>query len=287
MLPFAAVLTAVLVWGLSFLSIKITVAVFPPMTLALLRFIMASVLLFGVLKLREPETKLDFKDLPLFIPAGVIGITLYFFFENNGVKIITASAASIIIATIPILTLVADALILKNRLTGKKIISVFLSMIGVCLVVGVDIRWSDSGLGYLMMLGAAISWVIYTIITKPLFKKYSQLAIVFYQTVIGTIALIPFALLEKTDWNQVSITIVLNLFFLGVCCSALGYYVYAYALDKLGANLSALFLNFIPVVAVVASCFILKERLSFLQILGGVIVISAVTIVNWQKKQTI
>lgn len=281
LLPLIAILAAVIMWGFSFLSIKITVAVLPPMTLALLRFSMASVLLFGVFKLREPKTKLDKKDLPLIILAGVIGITIYFYFENNGVKLITASAASIIIATIPILTLLADTLISRSKLTKKKIFSVLLSILGVCLVVGVDIHWAGSGLGYLMMLGASVAWVIYCLVTKPLFKKYSQLAIVFYQTIVGTIAFIPFAFLEKIHWSLVSNVVIVNLVYLGIFCSAFGYYVYAYALDKLGANIAALFLNLIPVVTVIASCFILGEHLSYMQILGGLIVIISVTMANW------
>lgn len=285
LLPILAIMAAVVFWGLSFLSIKITVAVFPPMTLALLRFLMASLLLYGVFKWREPRTKLEKKDLPLIILAGIIGITLYFYFENNGVKLITASAASIIIASIPIFTLIADAIFFKSGMTKRKIGSVLFSVLGVCLVVGVDLDWSDTGLGYLMMFGAAISWVIYSMVTKPLFKKYSQLAIVFYQTVAGTAALIPLAFFEKTDWARVNGVAVLNLIYLGVFCSALGYYVYGYALDKLGTNVSSLFLNLIPVVTVVASCFILGERLSGLQITGGLIVITAVTVANWEARE--
>jgi drug/metabolite transporter (DMT)-like permease len=284
LMPIIAIVATVIMWGFSFLSIKLTVAVFPPMTLALLRFLMASIFLFGAFKWQEPQTRLAKKDYPAMTLAGIIGITLYFYFQNNGVKLITASAASIIIAFIPIMTLVADTVILKSRLTKQKIWGVILSVIGVCLVVGLDIHWADSGLGYLMMFGAAVAWVIYGLITKPLFKKYSQLAIVFYQTIFGTIALLPFAFFEKTDWSQVTPIILFHLIYLGVFCSALGYYIYLFALDKLGPNITTLFLNLIPVVAVGAGWFILSERLTLLQIIGGLLVITSVTIVIWDQK---
>jgi drug/metabolite transporter (DMT)-like permease len=281
LLAVGAILAAVVMWGFSFLSIKITVAVFGPMTLALLRFLIAVVFLWGVFKWQEPTTRLAKKDYPIMILAGIFGIALYFYFQNNGVKLITASASSIIIAFIPIMTLLAETIFFKGRLTLQKIWGVILSVIGVCLVVGVDVRWSGSGMGYLMMLGAAVAWVVYSLITKPLFQKYSQLAIVFYQTLFGTVVLIPFAVFEKNDWHMVTGTVMANLIYLGIFCSAVGYYVYMYALDKLGPNVTTLFLNFVPVVAVVAGCLILRERLSFLQIVGGLLVLTAVTIANW------
>lgn len=284
LMPIIAIVAAVVMWGFSFLSIKITVAVFPPMTLALLRFLMASVFLLGIIKWQEPQTRLAKQDYPAMALAGIIGITLYFYFQNNGVKLITASAASIIIAIIPIMTLVADTVILKIRLTKQKIWAVILSVVGVCLVVGLDIHWADSGLGYLMMFGAAVAWVIYGLITKPLFKKYSQLVIVFYQTIFGTIALIPFVFFEKTNWSQATSAMILHLIYLGVFCSALGYYVYMFALDKLGPNITTLFLNLVPVVAVGAGWFILNERLTLFQIIGGLLVISAVTIAIWGQE---
>lgn len=281
----AAILIAVFNWGLSFLSIKVTVAVIPPMTLALLRFILATGVLYLIMKWREPNSKLSRRHLPLMVWSGVIGVTLYFYFENNGVKLITASESSIIISVIPVLSLVAETVFDRRRLQRKDLASVALSVLGVYLVVGTQGtgEWfSGSGLGYLMMLGAALAWVVYMLITRPFFKEFSQLAIVYYQTLFGTIALLPLAFLERTEWQMVNGTIIWNVVFLGLFCSALSYYLYVYALDKLGVGLSSLFLNLIPVVAVIAAFIILKETLSWLQISGGLMVIAAVAVAGME-----
>ncbi|TCL76339.1 threonine/homoserine efflux transporter RhtA [Hydrogenispora ethanolica] len=283
--PLLAILGAVLIWGFSFLSIKVTVAVIPPLTMAFIRFAMASFLLFWVHRWLEPRGKVAPADLPLLAGAGLIGITLYFYFENNGVKLITASAASIIIAGIPVLTLLSEALFFKGPFNGVKVGSVLLSVVGVYLLVTGDSQGlgrPGAGLGYLMMSGAALAWVIYVIITRPLFRRYSQLTIVCYQTYFGTLALAPFLFIERTDWSAVNTPIVWNLIFMGVCCSALAYYFYVYALDKLGANLTALFLNLIPFITVLAGWLILGEQLLPLQILGGLLVIAAVCVMDWE-----
>lgn len=284
-LALAAMILTVIMWGISFLSIKISVEVLPPMTLAVVRFVMASFLLAVVFKKMEPETRLAKKDMPAMALAGVLGVSLYFYFENTGIKLISASAASIIVATIPVITLIGEAIFLKASLTKRKLASVCLSMIGVYYVIGGNIRElfaSGDGLGYLMMMGAVLVWVAYTIITKPLFGKYSDLAIVFYQTIFGTLAMIPFMLLEKTSWHLVDKVVILNVVYLGVFCSAIAYYLYVYAMNVLGVSVTSLYLNVVPMVTVIASFFILKEQIMSYQILGGALVVAAVYLANWE-----
>lgn len=115
-----------ILWGMSFLSIKVTVAVLSPMGLALTRFVIASVILMVLLKILEPRAKLAKNDIVRMSVSGMVGITIYFFFENNGVKYTTASTASIIIAVIPALTVISDFVFFGNRLTLAKIVGVLL-----------------------------------------------------------------------------------------------------------------------------------------------------------------
>ena len=285
----AITFTAV-IWGLSFPSIKVSVAEIPPMTLALARFLLASVVLVLFLRWMEPSTRLAGKDMPLMGLAGFIGVTAYFFFENHGVNLTTASAASLIIGTIPILTLVADYLFCGNKLSPMKIFSVVLSTFGVYLVVAVN-RVQDltggSLWGDILMFGAALSWVVYTLVTRPLGQRYSKLAVVTYQTLFGTMSIVPFALLEYGSWQPVSGVVWLNVVFLGLFCSALGYYLYVYAMDGLGVSVVSMFINLIPVVAVAGGYFILQETVTWTQVMGGVVIILSVYLATWQPKKAV
>ncbi len=280
MLGIIAILFTMVLWGLSFLSIKISVAVIPPMTLALLRFLIASVLLYWALRHKEPRTTLATNDMPLMAVAGIIGVTAYFFFENNGVKLTTASAASLIIATIPILTIIGDFLVFKTKLTLAKIVGVVLSVGGVILIMHSSLGDTTAGSwhGNLFMLGAAFSWVIYSLATRPLNERYSKLAVVTYQTLFGTATLLPFALLEYNQWQPISNEILLHVAYLGIFCSALGYYLYVYALDVLGVSSVSLYINLIPVVSVLGGVFLLHETITSFQLLGGLVILVSVWI---------
>jgi len=277
----SAIIFTTILWGLSFVSIKITVAVIPPMTLALLRFLIASGILLFLLKKVEPSARLNRKDIPSMAVSGLLGVTAYYYFQNNGVKMTTASAASMIIAIIPILTLIGDFLIFKTKLSLVKMLSVILSLGGVYLIVSAAPPGSqDSLIGNLFMLGSALSWVAYTLITRPLSARYSQLAVVTYQTLFGTLALIPFVFFETWEWQLVNDLVILHLIYLGVFCSALANYLYVYAMGELGVSRVSVFINFIPVVSVLSGLAFLHETVSELQILGGIVILFSVYLVN-------
>ncbi len=289
-LPFAAITFVMIVWGLSFLSIKVSVAVLGPMTLALSRFLIASIMLLAILKIKEPDAKLNRADLPLMAFSGVIGITLYFFFENNGVRLSTASTASIIIATIPVLAVLADFIFCGSRITWPKALGVVLSFLGIYLIFrdrGELSFSSEYFLGNLSMLGAAAAWVAYNLLTRPMAKRYSNLAITTYQTLFGTLAIVPFVFFESNKWASVNWVVAGNVLFLGVFCSAIGYYFYVYAMGEIGVGMASLFINLIPVVTVIASYFIIGEKITPTQLAGGGLVVFAVYLADigtWFKK---
>ncbi|MBU2699317.1 drug/metabolite transporter (DMT)-like permease [Sporomusaceae bacterium BoRhaA] len=276
-----AIFCTTVLWGLSFVSIKVTVAVIPPMTLAFLRFLIASVILLFLLKRMEPDTRLARVDMPLMALSGLLGITAFNNFQNIGIKMTTASSASMIIAAIPMFTVVGEFLIFKTRLSLLKIISVILSVGGVyCIVAFSQQESTDGFLGNIFMVGAAVAWVAYTLITRPLSMRYSQLAVVTYQIIFGTLALIPFTFFESWEWQSVDCFIILHLIYLGFFCSALANYLYVYAKGVLGVSSVSFFINLIPVISVIGGFTILQEPVSKLQMLGGAIILFSVYIAN-------
>jgi len=292
----AAIIACVLFWGFSFISIKITVAVFPPMTLGALRFALAVVILFLIKRKIAPEEKIKKKDIPLLAGAGITGVTLYFFFENNGVALIPASEASIFVGSIPVIAMISEAVWEKISSGQKKDrkelrekqpspffrtilpgIGALISLTGVALVAGVSLALSGTALGYAYMSGACVSWVAYCLLTRPLFAGHSRIFIVFWQSFVGFIGFLPFTFFEAS-WQMPGLDVWGHLLFLGLFCSALGYWFYAMALEDLGVAKSTIFINFIPVVSAIGAFFVLGERLKPLQWFGAALVLAGVYI---------
>ncbi|HWR12781.1 MAG TPA: DMT family transporter [Rectinemataceae bacterium] len=273
--PLAGVAVAI-IWGLTFLSTKVIVDELRPMTLALMRFVVATLLLPPIAWMTKTTLSIGWKDAPLIAASGFVGVSLYFFFENNGIMRLSASESSIIVGTIPILTLLIDMLFFRRKISFMVAAGIALSFVGVALIVIRSEAAKSSPAGYLFMVGAAISWVAYTFITKPIAGKYSLLTITFWQIFFGMIGCIPFALAEGQNDIRFSFPLVMNVLFLGVLASAVGYWLYVIVLDELGTSRSSVFINLVPVVSVVASFFILGERLAPLQLAGGLAAIAGV-----------
>jgi drug/metabolite transporter (DMT)-like permease len=286
------------------------------MTLGTVRFAIAIVILFFMYRL-SPEWqrngyRLEEKgnaggqlkaDLPLLIGSGFAGVTFYFFCENNGVARVTASEASIIVAAIPVLTMIAEWLAVKSfyqkknpdgsaphnnapRLGWQSWLGAVISIAGVALIAGVSFSLSGSISGYVYMGGAALCWVTYSLLTRPLFeRKRSRLYIVFWQNVFGFLGFLPFAVLEYKNWGQPTLPVMLHVIFLALGCSAFGYWLYAHAMEVLGVSVTAVFINLIPVVTVIAGFIILDERLNPLQWAGAALVFAGVylTVLPRQK----
>jgi drug/metabolite transporter (DMT)-like permease len=293
-----SIISCVLLWGFSFISIKESLPVFPPMTLGAVRFVIAIVVLFLMYRFSTEWQGLNKgvlkSDLPLLIGSGFAGVTFYFFFENNGVMRVTASEASIITAAIPVLTMIADWLVTKSsfktkladgnmshdntpRLGWQSWLGAFISIAGVAFVAGVSFSISGSISGYIYMGGAALCWVGYSLLTRPLFdRKRSRLYIVFWQNFFGFLGLLPFAMLEYKNWGNPTLPVMLHVIFLALGCSAIGYWLYAHAMEVLGVSTTSVFINLIPVVTVIAGFIVLHERLTLLQGAGAVLVLAGV-----------
>jgi len=281
-LPYVALSVPVLAWGLSFPSIKAALVEIPPMTLAFGRFVLAAAFLTTVVLGSRQNLSIRRRHLWPLVLSVLSGITLYFLCENHGVQLISASAASLIIAGIPILTLLADSLVFGRRLGPVGTSAALASFVGAALLVGVlgSSGGAENPWGYLLMLGAAIAWVLYLFTMKPLQGEYSNLVLTTWQMLLGAASLAPFALSEMGQWRWPSAGGWGQLAFQGLICSAASYLLYNHALKKLGLRVASLSVNLIPVVTVVAAYFLLGEVLGPWQWVGGALVVAAVVVVS-------
>ena len=126
------------------------------------------------------------------------------------------------------------------------------------------------------MLGAVVAWVAYTFATRSVSQRYGRINVTFWQSLFGLIGCLPFALLEAGHWRRPGPLIVLNVLYLGVVCSAAGYWLYVATIDHLGIGQASIFINLIPVVAVIAAFFLLGDRLGPFQWVGAGIALTGV-----------
>jgi drug/metabolite transporter (DMT)-like permease len=282
-MPLLAIWGTVVFWGLSFVASKtILNSGVPPMTMVAIRFVVATILLNVLLRRVEPGARLRRREILPLALSGLSGITVYFFFEAQGIKLTSASHASLIIAVIPVLTLLAEAVLYRTRVGWVSGLGVLLSVAGVALVVrqpgsaGAGSTWA----GDLFMFGACVSWVAYILLSKNLHKRMSELAITAYQSIFGTAFLVPLALIEMPRWVAITPLAGLSLAYLALFCSALANFLYVFALSRLGPITVSPFINLIPVIGVLGGVALLGESMGWGQIVGGVVILGGVLLVS-------
>lgn len=284
---YPALFLALLFWGLSFVWTKLALSEFGPFTLIFFRFALASVLFVIVLLLVEKRLpRLSLKDHGKMILLALFQPLLYFIFESLGILNTSASKASLIVASIPLVVLGLSALLLKEKAGPAVIVSVLLSIVGIGLLTLGDpnFSWSMSSSlkGDLYMLGAVLAAAGYMVFTRFLGKTHSVLVITFMQMSYGAIFLCPFFLWEV--WHQglpvVSAKGWAAFSALTLLASFTAFLCYNFALTQVHASRASAFINGVPVVTVVSSWIILGERLAPLEAVGGAIVLGAVLLPN-------
>jgi drug/metabolite transporter (DMT)-like permease len=263
-------------WGISFLSIKVAVVEIPPMTMAVYRFAIACAVLPVMARLAKERLAVPPRDLLVLALGGFTGVTLYFYGENHGVALLTASESSLVVSFIPVLAVLADRIFLGARMGAKVYWGAILSTVGVFLIFARSASSSSSRQGYLYMLVACAAWVVYGLVTRNVARRHGLFTTSFWQCLFGLAGCVPFALAESARWRVPSSVAVWNVLYLALGCSAAAYWLYIATLNLLGTAVASIFINVIPVVSVTASYLVLGERLSALQLAGGAVVVAGV-----------
>jgi drug/metabolite transporter (DMT)-like permease len=270
------ILAAVL-WGLSFPSTKVAVAAIPPMTLTAAQFIVACLALPAIALGCGKNLRIAPRDAPILALGGIVGVTLFFYCQDNGILRLSASESSLIIAMVPVVSVLSDRVFLGTRFPARVYAGSVVSLAGVALIVLRPAFASGSSLrGYLFMFGAVAAWVGYSFATRGVSRRYGWLAVTFWQGLFGWISCLPFAFREARAWHLPGWTVALNVIYLGLMASVAAFGLFVAAIDRLGVGKANVFINLIPVAAVVGGFTILGDRMGGLQWAGGSIVLAGV-----------
>jgi drug/metabolite transporter (DMT)-like permease len=287
MMHYVKLLFVALFWGGTFVAGRTVAQNVGPFSAAFLRFAVASFFLIFVTRKLEGGIPLLKKHqiVPVLL-LGMTGVFAYNIFFLSGLKVIEASRASLIIATNPIFIALFAYSFFKEKLTGINIAGILLCASGAIIVISkgnpLIILKGGLGSGELYILGCVVSWVLYSLIGKRTMHDMSPLSAVTYSCLIGGLLLFPPAVFEGifSDLGGYSGADWFSIFYLGFFGTVLGFTWYYEGIKKLGASKAAVFINFVPISAVILSFLILKETLNLSLIIGAVMVISGAYLTN-------
>lgn len=273
-------------WGGTFIAGRVVATHMGPFSAAFLRFLIAS--LFLVAFTWKTERKIPLltgRQMVSITLLGLSGIFAYNFFFFSGLKLIHAGRAAIIIANNPIFISFFSVIIFREKVTGLKVLGIVLSVSGAIWALSrgdLGLITTQFGLGEFYISMCVVSFVVYTLIGKTVMVNLSPLISVTYSSVIGTI-LLAFPATREGLWNRLpgfDITGWLNIFYLGFFGTVLGFIWYYEGIKKLGPMKASIFINFVPISAIILSYFILNEPITISLFGGAILVITGVYLTN-------
>ena len=280
-----ALTVLLLFWSSAFAAIRAALAAYGPGELALLRFLTASAVL-GVYAVAKRMRLPALRDLPLISSLGLLGITGYHFLLNLGEVTVTAGAASLLIASAPVFTVLLARFFLGERFRTLGWLGVTLSFVGVALITLGEGRGVHLEPGALLVLLAAVLASVYNVLQKRFIRRYRPLEFTTYVIWAGTLPLFAFLPRLIATIRTAPIAATGAVLYLGVFPAAISYVLWVYALSRSPASNIASFLYLNPVLAIVIAWIWLGEIPTWLSLLGGALSILGVIMANVRESKS-
>ncbi len=272
-------------WGMNMVALKILVQVFPPFTMTSLRVFLAGLVIGLFMYFKKEFRKPTKREWCFAAGAAVLGVLGHHFFLTIGLVHTTASNAAIIIALSPLTTSLFAAIFIKERLTLMKLVGITLGIFGVYLVVFQGkTSVLNVSIGDLYVFGAMLTQALSYIFIKKATDSIDPKELTAIMFFIGSILLFVVSFfVEPKGISQIStnlIPIKYWFIFLGsaILATGFGHLMYNASIHEIGASQTAIFLNLVPLFALIGSSVFLNEAISYIQISGFLLIATGVII---------
>jgi len=276
-----------IIWAGQFVAGKVVAPLAPPFVAGSLRFVAACVALVALARivdggLPRPAPHHGWRLVVLAI-TGVAGWNYCFF---AALETITAGRAALIMALTPIATAVGATLFFGERRTMAGWAGIAVALAGAWIVItrgdpGTTLAGAF-GRGELLMLGCMFGWSAYSLVGRALFREMSPLAVSTWSALVGTAMLFVGAATELPTAGPITLGGAgwAGVLYLGVLGTALNFYWFNRGVQRLGPARAAIYINLVPVFAVLYGTLFLDEPLLASMVIGGALVLAGVVMVN-------
>ncbi|MEJ2011820.1 MAG: EamA family transporter [Anaerolineales bacterium] len=274
-----------LIWGTSFLWIKIGVRELAPFTLVGFRLLFGLLTMSVVILLRRPPFPRDLRTWFFLCLMGLTNTALPFVLITWGEVSVDSAVASVLNSSMPLFTLVIAHFFLEDeRMTAPRVFGLALGFVGILLLFSRDLGrhgFSEGILGQLAILAAALSYAISSVYARRTLKGVATMVQAFVPMLVADSMMWigAFTLESPLHLPQATLTWV-AVAWLGILGSALAYLLYYGLLHRVGSTRTSLVTYVFPVVGVTAGVLFLGEQLDWHLAAGALLVVLGIVIVN-------
>lgn len=224
--------------------------------------------------------------LPLLISGAAIGVNWILLFEAY--RYTTVAVATLCYYMAPVLVIVFSPLVLKERLTAKKVVCVLTALVGMLFVSGIFQGGASAGInakGIAFGLGAAAFYAT-VMLTNKFFREISSYDSTILQLAIAAAVVLPYSFATGgiKEFSELTPVQTLLLLVVGIIHTGASYWMYFGSMQKLSGQTIAVYSYIDPAFAVVLSVVFLREETGLFGILGAVLILGSTLFSEWKGK---
>lgn len=270
-----ALIVTLVIWGTSFAFLRVGLQSFPPGSLALLRYLIASLALLLLAFWTRPQLPTR-AELPRLLMVGAVGVTCYNLLMSYGLMTVGAGPGAFINNTIPLFSTILAIILLGERPGWVMWVGMMLCLLGVAFIAIGESAGRGIAIGALLLLGSAASYATYTVVQKPLLARHGPIWVVSWAVWIGSALLLPWAPEALQAAKGATAVACLAIGFLALFSTALGFLLWSWCLQHLAVSRLSPALYVVPVISLATAWAWLGERPAALSLCGCAVVIGGV-----------
>ena len=253
-------LAIAVIWGMNFPVVKAILRELDPLAFNALRFPCAAFALWFLLKAQGRRLMPDRKDWRTVMALGMAGHVVYQLCFIFGLDLTLTGNAAILLSTAPVWVLLISVALGRERFNSTILLGV---------------------------LGAALSWSVYTVFSRRMTKRRGALEMTAWTLWAGLpfIMLMGIPALLRTNWTAVSPGAWLGIGYAGVFAIAIAYLLWYRGVRAIGQSRTSVYLNLVPVIALIAAWFWLEELPTPQQLLGAGVILSGVVVARRSRRR--
>ncbi len=262
---------------------------FSPTQVVAIRVLTAAVFLVAYTAFKNKQLlKIKFTDSKYFIGTGIFSIVFFNWCFFSAIEETSVSIAAILLYTAPAFVTLLSRIVFKELLTTRKLLALFITLIGCSFVIGVLPNSKDtiSLYGFILGLGSGLFYALYSIFGKFALRKYDSLTVTIHTFIFATIGVLPFSSLWSVLPLFLNMKAWLFIIGLGFLSTMLAFILYTKGLQAVESSQASIIATIEPVVASLIGFFVFHEQLNLWQYIGIVMVIIAVMIVQENRQKT-
>ena len=284
-LPEVSLILAAVFWGANYAATKFAALSVAPLSIVAVRFVVAGLIMYAVLRVLEPASRLTRKDVLPMAGLGCLGVAVGQTAFTYGVSLTSAANTGLIFATAPIWGLLFGFVLGLERPTWRGATGVGLSILGVGVVFYEGLGVEGPRLGVdLLVLSAAIGFGAYTVLSMRVLGRHSPLAVATYPILFGGPLVLVFSapFFTGLDWGSITVGAWSAVAFSAVFATAFAFSAWQTGISRIGANRVLVYQYLITITGVASGIVFFGEDLGLEKIVGGLFILLGVYLARRQ-----